>query len=243
MGNLHEIVWRQDLLKAASLRRNAVGRSGVYTTEGTIFPQSVIVAGYGKTQQILRRPFRSYYSEVDRLVSGSDCLLCLKRYGFADDHLNAALNSYRDSRNRPVVIVDFAPDEAMSAAHADWEPERSVNKALGTFKTDPRNMNALRTDYPSPKSRISRKPEAFGAFRPGSVHTSWRFGTNGMEEAVPRESGRRCSSDCKRAQDLLEGAPDVPTPRALVRVARDKVTAEALRRGLRGASTSLLARK
>jgi hypothetical protein len=61
------------------------------------------VASYGKTQQILRRPFRSYYSELDRLLSSADGLLCL-RYGFADLHLNAALEGYRDARHRPVVM-------------------------------------------------------------------------------------------------------------------------------------------
>jgi hypothetical protein len=141
-GNeLHAIEWQQDL--HASFNQNAAGRNQVHTDEGVSFPQSVIVAGQGKTSQILRRPFRTYYSEVDRLAASSDALLCLG-YGFGDEHLNLALGSYRDARRRPVVLVDWAGRGQMTAAHADWDhPRRAVLLAMDTLATDPGKMSGL----------------------------------------------------------------------------------------------------
>ena len=139
-GDLHAITWQDDL--NAPFQQNAAGRNGVQTTEGLIFPQSAIVAGYGKTQQILRRPFRTYYSELDRLVDQSDALLCLG-YGFADDHLNAALEGYRDRRRRKVALIDFAQDGETSAAGARFDPERALNTAMMTFRNDANAMSAL----------------------------------------------------------------------------------------------------
>ena len=139
--DLHMIHWKKDL--STPFTQNASGRSGVYTDEGIIFPQSAIVAGYGKTSQILRRPFRTYYSEIDRLITSSDALLCLG-FGFGDEHLNLALNSYRDARRRPVVIIDWAKRGQMSAAHANWDhPKRSVLSAMRILMTDLVNMNVL----------------------------------------------------------------------------------------------------
>jgi hypothetical protein len=55
-----------------------------------------------------------------------------------------AFGSYRDDRRRPVVLIDYADDAKMTAAHADWEhPRRSVLDALQVFATNPRNMSAL----------------------------------------------------------------------------------------------------
>jgi SIR2-like domain len=152
--DLHQIVWKQDL--AGSFAQNAAGRGQAVTTEGVLFPQSVIVAGYGKTQQILRRPFRTYYSELDRLVSGSDALLCLG-YGFADLHLNGALGAYRDSRNRPVVLVNWADDHEMTAAHAEWgtTSSSSILAALATFVNTPRLMS-LGQPVPTTVAEVKR---------------------------------------------------------------------------------------
>jgi hypothetical protein len=93
-GGLHDIQWQENL--NGQFQQNAEGRSGFSTVEGTEFPTSSIVAGYGKTTQILRRPFRTYYAEVDRLVAGCDAVLFLG-YGFSDIHLNLAFEKFRDS--------------------------------------------------------------------------------------------------------------------------------------------------
>ncbi len=146
-NDLHAIYWRENL--SGSFSQNAGGRSSVYSDEGVIFPQSVIVAGHGKTSQILRRPFRTYYSEVDRLVTSSDALLCLG-YGVGDEHLNLALASYRDARNRPVVLIDWAERGQMTAAHADMDdPRRAVLSAMDTLATDSRDMSAMGHSAPT----------------------------------------------------------------------------------------------
>lgn len=139
--DLHAIHWQEDL--GASFSQNAAGRSNVYSDEGVIFPQSVIVAGHGKTSQILRRPFRTYYSELDRLVTSSDALLCLG-YGFSDEHLNLALGAYRDTRRRPVVLIDWAARGQKTAAHADWDrARRAVLSAMETLITVAGKMSPL----------------------------------------------------------------------------------------------------
>jgi hypothetical protein len=144
---LHAVHWEEDL--GAPFSQNAAGRSSVYSDEGMIFPQSVIVAGHGKTSQILRRPFRTYYSEVDRLVASSDALLCLG-YGFGDEHLNMALNGYRDARSRPVVLIDWAARGQMSAGSADWDhPRRAVLNAMDTLLTPLHLMSAMGHSAPT----------------------------------------------------------------------------------------------
>ena len=62
-ADMHEIYWQPNL--AATFAQNAHGRSSRANPEGAEFPTSVLVAGYGKTTQILRQPFRTYYSELD----------------------------------------------------------------------------------------------------------------------------------------------------------------------------------
>ena len=103
-NDIHEIVWQPDI--EANFAQNAFGRSG-QLTEGGNFPTSVIIAGYGKTTQIsLRRPFRTYYSELDRLVGECDAVL-FAGYGFRDEHLNIAFEGFfHDDRRRPIAIIE-----------------------------------------------------------------------------------------------------------------------------------------
>ena len=101
-SDVHEIFWEPDI--NANFSSNAFGRNEQFTAEGVEFPTSVIVAGYGKTTQISRRPFRTYYSELDRLVWGCDAVL-FAGYGFGDQHVNDAFKRFRDDRRRPVAIV------------------------------------------------------------------------------------------------------------------------------------------
>jgi hypothetical protein len=60
---------------------------------GVWYFKSLIIVGQGKSQQIQAFPFRTYYSELDRLVHQSDAVLFLG-YGFNDSHINLAFKKY-----------------------------------------------------------------------------------------------------------------------------------------------------
>jgi SIR2-like domain len=102
---LHDIVWQDDLNK--QFHQNSFGRDSVQTTEGNEFPTSSIIVGYGKTEQIQRAPFRTYYSDLVRLVHESDAVLFLG-FSLIDSHVSQAFTDYRDGRDRPVVFIDYA---------------------------------------------------------------------------------------------------------------------------------------
>jgi len=142
--NIHEVHWQPDI--DATFAANAFGRNPQATLEGPDFPTSVLVAGYGKTSQILRRPFRTYYSEVDRLVSACDAVL-FTGYGFGDVHLNQAFSQFRDGRRRPVVILGFAQPGTMTLSGAD--PDNQVARAVvHDLHTDLRSMTWLGYGHP-----------------------------------------------------------------------------------------------
>jgi hypothetical protein len=102
-----------------------------------------VVAGYGKTVQLLRRPFRTYYAELDRLVTECDGALFLG-YGFGDIHLNMAFEKFRDAARRPVVVLDYADDADTTAGGADWDGRhRTVTSAMGIFRINPHDMRWL----------------------------------------------------------------------------------------------------
>lgn len=107
--DMHAIKWNPDL--NSTFQGNSLGRNAQDTAEGIQMPTSVIVAGYGKTSQIQRVPFRTYYTQLDRLVESSDAVLFLG-YGFNDLHLNNCCHSIRKNGNKkPVVIIDWAADD------------------------------------------------------------------------------------------------------------------------------------
>lgn len=151
-GDLHHICWQDDL--SQSFQSNAAGRSGQTSTEGATFPNSIVVAGYGKTTQILRRPFRTYYSELDRLVSQCDALL-FAGYGFGDVHLNKAFETFRDHRNRPVTVLGHAQAGDMNLCGVEiGEYNTFANGLLHTFRTDYRSMSALGSTAPATVDRL-----------------------------------------------------------------------------------------
>ena len=152
-GGLHDIHWRDDLNE--QFQQNAEGRSSFSTVEGTDFPTSSIVAGYGKTTQILRRPFRTYYAEVDRLVAECDAAMFFG-YGSSDIHLNLAFEKFRDSRRRPAVVIDFANDSAMNANGLEMSAgHQTVSSVLGLLQTDKSSMTSL--GYAIPKTVAALK--------------------------------------------------------------------------------------
>ena len=104
--DLNGINWEEMPMKGRAV--HAFGRNTQDSMEGITYPTSTVVAGYGKTQQILRQPFRTYFAQVNRLIHEADSLLFIG-YGFGDLHLNAAFSEVRD-RLRPTVVIDWAND-------------------------------------------------------------------------------------------------------------------------------------
>nr|WP_319565647.1 SIR2 family protein [uncultured Rhodoferax sp.] len=131
--DMHGITWAAKPSKDHTV--HATGRNSQDSMEGTTYPMSPIVAGYGKTQQILRQPFRTYFAQVNRLVHEADSLLFLG-YGFGDLHLNAAFSEVRD-RHRPIVLVDWAADDQ------DPLPFRHDTWAYNLFKTLPGDAHSM----------------------------------------------------------------------------------------------------
>ena len=118
--NMHAIKWNADL--SSTFSGNSSGRNSQDTSEGISMPTSVIVAGYGKANQIQRVPFRTYYSKIDEIADKADAFLFMG-YGFNDLHLNNSLHTIRDGdQNKPIVIIDWAADDQdpMQFRHDDW---------------------------------------------------------------------------------------------------------------------------
>ena len=107
-SDMHDIKWNSDLY--SKFGANSLSRSAQGTTEGIRMPTSVIVTGYGKTNQIQRLPFRTYYSRLDEIALTADKFLFLG-YGFNDLHLNNCFHSIRKGKiAKSVVVVDWAED-------------------------------------------------------------------------------------------------------------------------------------
>lgn len=126
---MHGITWREIPEKDHLV--HAFGRNLQDTVEGTDYPISPIVAGYGKTNQTLRQPFRIYFAQANRLVHDADALLFIG-YGFSDLHLNAIFSDIRD-RRRAVLVIDWAPD------NQDPLQFRYDNWTYNLFRTLPAN--------------------------------------------------------------------------------------------------------
>ena len=132
--DMHAIKWNSDLSSVFS--GNSFGRNSQETSEGVNMPTSVIVAGYGKTSQIQRVPFRTYYSRIDEISAKADAFLFMG-YGFNDHHLNNALHSIRDGvTKRPVVVLDWAQDnqDPMQFRCDDWS--KNLCKAVPINPSD-----------------------------------------------------------------------------------------------------------
>jgi hypothetical protein len=76
------------------------------------------------------------------MVLESDALLVLG-YGFGDHHLNQPLNQYRDSRKRPIVLIDKACDNTLTAGSSGEEAHPAVVRALDWFDTPADSMSWL----------------------------------------------------------------------------------------------------
>ncbi len=135
--DMHAIKWNADLNSTFS--GNSSGRNSQDTSEGISMPTSVIVAGYGKTYQIQRLPFRTYYSKIDEIAGKADKFLFMG-YGFNDLHLNNSLHKIRSGdQNKQVVIIDWAPDnqDPLQFRQDEW--------AYNLCKTVPVNASEMAT--------------------------------------------------------------------------------------------------
>jgi hypothetical protein len=190
MVPISEIVWQDDLTNHF---QGSFGRGSTTTTEGTEFPTSGIIAGYGKPLQLQRFPFRTYYSEFDRLVFNCDALLFLG-YGFGDNHINSAFYKFRDQRDRPVVFVDYA-DNATLTACSGSEASRTAQIAATIFRSPAHEIKWLGWNHPD---SIKELKDAFDFDRctvPGRRSSIWY---NGMSAA--------CDNPGKLAAELLSGS-------------------------------------
>ena len=131
--DMHGITWRDKPEKDHLVHAN--GRNGQDSMEGLDFPTSPVVAGYGKTQQILRQPFNTFFGQLSRLTYEADSVLFLG-YGFGDLHLNATFSDIR-GRRRPITVVDFAQDDE------DWVANRNDNWSYQLGKTIPTNTGRM----------------------------------------------------------------------------------------------------
>lgn len=126
--NQHAIKWNRDLY--SSFSQNSFGRNSQDTSEGISMPTSVIVAGYGKANQIQRVPFRVYYSRIDEIADKANAFLFMG-YGFTDQHLNNSFHLIRSGDlKKPVVVIDFASDDQDPLQLRNDEWSRNFFKAI-----------------------------------------------------------------------------------------------------------------
>ena len=152
--NMHAIKWT-DLNSAFS--GNSSCRNYQDTSEGISMPTSVIVAGYGKTNQIQRVPFRTYYSKIDEIARKADAFLFMG-YGFNDFHLNNSLHMIRDGvPSKSIVIIDWAEDnqDPMQFRHDDW-----ANNLCNAIRVNAREMTTKQYSI-APRIKDLKKNEEF----------------------------------------------------------------------------------
>ncbi|WP_166256174.1 SIR2 family protein [Marinobacter salicampi] len=179
---MHSISWVDTPSKGQAV--DPRGRSSQNSMEGTSYPMSTLVAGYGKTQQILRQPFRTYFSQVNRLVHEADSLLFLG-YGFGDLHLNAAFSEVRD-RHRPVVVVDWA---ANGQDPLQFRDDVWANNLFETLPGNAYSMGSAGNDFPAYLRELRAARELEVSNDPNYPLAVWY---NGMLEA------------CRHPQKILE---------------------------------------
>lgn len=172
------------------------GRSSQTSIEGTPFPTSPIVAGYGKTQQLLRLPFRKYFAQASRLVHEADAFLFVG-YGFNDPHLNATFSEVRNNR-RPVAVIIYADDAE------DSLPFRSDQWSYNLRKTIPSGLNTMS----SPAThRPPRSVNSSGHTRSKSRQTLTIRSRSGTTDSLKRVSIRTKSWRNYAERVCLYGGP------------------------------------
>jgi hypothetical protein len=134
------IVWRGDL--KADFNDGDPSNPPGRRSEGKSFPNTTLVAGGLKLDQLLVEPFHSLHSALVRHAYKADAIL-IGGYGFGDEHINRALmNRLKDrtmERPRPpVMVLDKATGCAEPTFRRDdfWATElaRTLQAPLNSFQ-------------------------------------------------------------------------------------------------------------
>lgn len=109
------IRWVDDLTHSDEFYDGGVGLSG-NEGEGDIhLPRTTLIAGGHKLSQLMYEPHKSYYAALIRSMYEADAVL-IAGYGFADEHVNRALEGRFAMANPkpPAVVLDYRD------VSADW---------------------------------------------------------------------------------------------------------------------------
>ena len=139
--DMHQIKWNYDL--NSKFENNSMGRNYQFTNEGIDAITSNIIAGYNKTNQILRYPFSLYYSDMIRKINEADGFIFIG-YGFNDYHLNHAFReSLIRNRKRPVVIIDYADNntDCLQFNSGNWTYHLCYTIPVNTYEVGIRNKS------------------------------------------------------------------------------------------------------
>lgn len=176
--DLHAIHWKDDL--AGPFAPNSSGRSQNPSSGGIMFPTSVIVAGGSKSEQILRQPFRSYYSEMDRVIQESEALL-ICGFGFADMHITQAFSGYWGKKNNPTVVIDYADDGEMLAGSGFGGPSTTTAERVARMAgVMPGKLISRGFSFPDTVDKLKIAKDFQRCREPGQRLSLWY---NGMLEA------------------------------------------------------------
>ena len=103
------ICWRNDLAKTETFFDDLDGRPTEKRSEGKAFPQTTLIAGGHKLDQLLVEPFYSLHAALMRHIYEADAIL-IGGYGFGDIHINRVLQNWYGSTTvrLPMMVLDFA---------------------------------------------------------------------------------------------------------------------------------------
>ena len=98
------LIWDEKLIM--NNQSTSFARKPIKHKEGYETPISPIIAGYAKTNQIIRQPFRTFFVKANESINDADAVLFIG-YGFSDYHINSIFSDLDDKI--PIVIIDFTP--------------------------------------------------------------------------------------------------------------------------------------
>jgi hypothetical protein len=138
--------------------------------KGNLHARDSLAVGHPRYFSPKRRrpqlPFRTYYSELDRLVANCDAVL-FAGYGFVDIHLNMAFEGFLDARRRPVAIIGCASDDAMTMGGVNLGDDNTmVTTLIHTFRTKFRSMRALGRSAPGTVKDLRAAQELEASIQP-----------------------------------------------------------------------------
>lgn len=106
-NKMHSIKWLENINKSD---KNSFYRSGQTTTEGLEIPNTSIIVGYDKLNQIQKEPFRNFYSALDSFIYDADAIIFVG-YGFGDNHINNPFLEIKTEKpNIPIIVIDYSSD-------------------------------------------------------------------------------------------------------------------------------------